>query len=200
MPRLARLLFLIATTISFLHLGIEAYGLESRKEYFYRPQVGAWFGPITPVGKTGEKIDAALAGGFFVRINTPYKPMKIAVDVSYQHFKSKQVNELYCVPLYGNLVYLLPVNLPIKIQLKGGMGSGYVSLRPDRIHQWDALFMTGMEVSFPAGRIINIGIRLDYLYLYDGNIESRRNYVFYIKKPISGGHILNTGITLYFNI
>ncbi len=173
----------------------EARAGKARKDYFFKPQLGGWFGPVTPVGETGKLAETALSGGIFGRINLPkdnfiLRYFKIGVDVSYQHYESKGINDIHFVPLYGSIVGLLLIDIPVRIQLKWGAGAGYFYVRPDRFEQWEPVIHAGVEVSFPAGRTVNIGLRLDYLYVYEG----------YVKKSSEGGHFLNIGITLYFNI
>jgi hypothetical protein len=167
-----------------------AYAYQERKDYFSKPQIGAWFGPITPLGETGKLVETNLGFGAFVRFTFPWQYLKIGVDSSYQKFKSKGVNELQLVPVYGNLLFQIPVDFPVRFQFKGGAGATYIYVKPDKIGQWDPIFTAGFELSFPAGRLVNIGLRIDYIYIYEG----------YIKSSKSGGHILNTGIQLYFNI
>ncbi|OHD65654.1 MAG: hypothetical protein A2176_13510 [Spirochaetes bacterium RBG_13_51_14] len=168
----------------------DAFAYKERKDYFSKPQIGGWFGPVTPLGETGKWVETNLGGGIFARYTLPYRFLKIGVDTSYQKYKSKGVNELQFVPVYGNLVFQIPVDFPVRFQFKAGVGAGYLYLKPDDLDQWDPIFMGGFEVSFPAGRIVNIGLRIDYIYIYEG----------YIKGSKYGGHILNTGIQLYFNI
>ena len=181
-------LFIVIGVIIFL--SVDAFARKKRKEYFTRPQVGAWFGPITPLGKTAELVETALGGGVFARINTPYRFIKIGLDASYQKYESKGVNELTFVPAYFSLIYLLPIDLPVRFQLKGGLGVGYLYLLPDKKDQWDPVFTVGLEISFPAGRIVNIGLRMDYIYIFER----------YKKNSESEGHILNIGVMVYFNI
>jgi len=159
---------------------------RSRKDYFLKPQVGLWFGPITPVGTTADLVDTNLGVGGFFRYNTPFKSLKVGFDTSYQHYKSRGVNDLTVVPLYGSAVYLIPLDFPVRFQAKAGFGTSWVSVKPDNVSQWDPVLMLGTEISFPAGRTVNIGLRLEYLYL--------------IEKAGAGGHLFNTVITLYFNL
>ena len=166
------------------------YAVRDRSDYFLRPQVGGWFGPVTPILDTAHLVDTALSGGIFFRYNTMFSPFKLGVDSSYQNYKSKGVNQLTLVPIYGSLLYLLPIDLPLRFQLKAGAGGCYVYILPDKYGQWDPVFMFGFEVSFPAGRIVNIGLRIDYLLIYEGYIKGSRN----------NGHVINAGIMLYFNI
>ena len=96
------------------------------------------------------------------------------------------------MPVYGNLLYRipLPAKIPFNFQFKLGAGGCWVKMEPDDINQWDPMGMAGFEFSFAAGRRVNIGFRIDYLLIYEQHLEgAKRN-----------GHVLNTGLTLYFNI
>jgi len=178
----------IITTVFFM--AIDASAEISRKKYFSRPQIGLWFGPLTPMFDTGDHLDPDLGGGVFFRYNLPYDPLKLGLDTSYQSFSSKGVDSLRLIPVYMNLVYLLPFDLPVKIQLKGGAGFVNVHMEPDGVTQWDPLFMTGTEVSFPAGKMANIALRIDYLCMYEK----------YLSGASQNGYVINAGISLYFNI
>ncbi len=184
----------ITTVLLLILLLIPA--LEARKrsktDYFLKPQIGLWFGPITPIHTTYDDVDTKLGGGLFFRYNTPVRTLKIGLEGSYQYYDSDNVNTLSLWPIYSNLVYRipLPTRFPLTFQLKAGAGTSYVKIRPDRVSQWDPMGMLGVEMSFPAGRIVNIGLRIDYLLIYEKHIEgATRN-----------GHVLNTGITLFFNL
>lgn len=166
------------------------FAIESRKDYFLKPQFGIWFGPITPIYTTREEVDTNLGGGIYFRYNTPWNSLKIGLDASYQKFTSQSDNRLYLLPVYGNFIYLLPIKLPIRFQLKAGAGSCYIHMKPDDVKQWEPVFMTGWEFSFPAGRIVNIGLRIEYLYIYEQ----------YINRATKNGHVINSGLTLYFNL
>jgi hypothetical protein len=160
------------------------------KDPFQKFQTGFWFGPITPVHTTADDVDTSLGGGAFIRSNSFFDSFKIGVESSYHFFESRGVNTLTLWPVYGNLLYRIPVKFPIIFQLKAGAGGSWVKIRPDREDQWDPLFTIGFEGSFPAGKVINIGLRIDYLLIYEKHIEgARRN-----------GHIIDTGITLFFNL
>ena len=162
-----------------------------KKDFFLKPQLGLWFGPITPIYTTGENVDTfALGVGGYFRYNMPIDSLKFGLDVSYQYYGSEGVNELELVPVIGNLIYLIPFDLPVRFQVKGGAGMSWVQIMPDDSSQWDPVFMAGVEMSFPAGRVVNIGLRIDYLYVYEGYIEGSSR----------GGHVINSGITLYFNV
>ena len=168
----------------------ELYASQERKDYFSRPQIGGWGGIISPAGEIANRVDTAIGGGIFARLTFPYQYLKFGIDVSYQKFKQKGVNELQFVPVFGNLLFQIPIEFPVRFQFKAGGGMGYIHVKPDNVGQWDPIFMGGFEVSFPAGRMVNIGLRIDYIYIYEG----------YIKGSKAGGHVINAGIQLYFNI
>ena len=186
-----RLFLYCAVFTAVLLLGsADLFAYQERKDYFSKPQFGGWFGPVTPVGDLGKRVETNLGGGAFFRFTFPWQYLKIGFDSSYQQFKSKGVNELKFVPVYGNLLFQIPVDFPVRFQFKAGAGGGWLSIKPDNKSGWDPIFMAGFEVSFPAGRIVNIGLRIDYIYIYEGYLKGSKN----------GGHIINTGIQLYFNI
>jgi len=162
-----------------------------RKDYFLKPQIGAWFGPVTPVGVTAESLETNLGGGIFTRYNFPWRYLKIGADISYQFFEQEQgVNKMHLVPIYGNLIFLFPFSIPIKIQAKLGAGAAYLHIQPDDASRWDPIFVFGGEFSFPAGRFLNIGLRVDYIHIYER----------YLKGAQVDGHVVNAGIALYFNL
>ncbi|HDP79817.1 MAG TPA: hypothetical protein ENN21_03125, partial [Spirochaetes bacterium] len=87
---------------------IAAPSFAARKgasDYFLQPQVGLWFGPVTPVHTTNEDVDTNLGGGMFFRYNTPYRPLKLGMDGSYQWYSSRGVNSLTLWPVYGSVLY-----------------------------------------------------------------------------------------------
>ena len=185
----------IIAPVLFFSIISNAFAAKSRKDYFFKPQLGGWFGPVTPLVETGKLAETTLSGGIFGRVNLPkenfiLRYFKLGVDVSYQRYQSKGVNEIHFVPFYGSIIGLLPIDIPVRLQLKWGAGAGYFYIRPDRVEQWDPVIHAGVEISFPAGRIVNIGLRVDYLYAYEG----------YIREDADSGHFLNIGITLYFNL
>lgn len=173
-----------------LFISTELFAANVRKRYFNRPQIGAWFGPITPMFKTGDKLETNLGGGGFFRYNLPLDSLKVGFESSYQKFKSQGVDELQLIPAYMNLVYLLPFNFPVRAQVKGGAGFCHVEMKPDKISQWDPMFSTGVEISFPAGKMANIALRIDYMLIFERHIEGAKN----------NGHVINAGVSLYLNL
>ncbi len=186
-------IFFLTTVLSVFSYREDAFGREI--DYFNKPQIGIWFGILTPVYTTRSQVSTSLGGGGFFRYNSPFDNLKIGLDSSYQFYTAKPddgVNTLTLVPVYGNFLYRipLPAKIPLIFQLKAGAGGCWVKIRPDRVSQWDPMAMAGFEGSFAAGRRINIGFRIDYLLIYEQHIKgAKRN-----------GHVLNTGLTLYFNI
>src|SRR4030042_4899786 len=88
--------------VIFLFCVTNAYAIKSRKDYFFKPQIGAWFGPITPVAETAKLFDTNLGGGIFFRYNLPasnfiMRYFKLGFDASYQFFESKGLNKIHFV-------------------------------------------------------------------------------------------------------
>jgi hypothetical protein len=171
-------------------LAADVFAASSRKRYFSKPQIGLWYGPVTPMLDTAEHVDSDLGGGAFFRYNLPFEPLKLGIDTSYQYHGSEGVAELRLIPVYFNLLYLLPIDLPIRIQLKGGAGLCNVYMEPDETSQWDPMFMGGAEISFPAGKMANIALRIDYLCMYEEYLDGANK----------NGHVVNAGVSLYFNL
>jgi hypothetical protein len=187
--------YIFSFILALLIFLIQSNAQAREVDYFTRPQAGIWFGVIQPVYTTYDLVGTAVGGGAFFRYNTPLDKLKIGLETSYQDYPSKGlkgVNMLTLWPIYGNLLYRIPVPLrvPFTFQLKAGAGGSWVKIRPDRVSQWDPLGMLGVEFSFAAGRRINIGLRLDYLLLYEQHIKGAKN----------NGHVINAGINMYFNI
>ena len=154
-----------------------------------RPQVGIWFGPVTPVYTLWDQLDPYLGGGAYARYGI-FHNGQIGFDASYQNHTSKGVKQLMLIPTYGSFIYRLPINTPIMFSLKAGAGAGYVKIMPENKSQFDPLFTTGFEMAFPAGPIVNIGLRIDYIFLYESYLPGAR----------LDGHVVNAGLTLYFNL
>jgi hypothetical protein len=83
-----------------------------------------WFVPVTPVYTTHDDVNNNLGGGAYFRYNTPYQPLKLGLDASYQRFKSDGVNELTLWPVYGSMIYRLPIKFALAFPLKAGAGGG----------------------------------------------------------------------------
>lgn len=164
--------------------------VRRRSDNFLRPQIGLYFGPATPLFELQDTVNASLGGGVFVRGNTAWDLLKLGADVGYQKHDSDGVNSLSVVPMFANAVFLLPFRFPVHFQLKLGGGYARIWTEPDGKDQFDPLIVAGFEASFPAGRIINFGMRLDYMVLYEEHIDGAKY----------NGYILNSMLTMYFNL
>lgn len=178
--------------VSFLLIfaGSDLLAIRRRGDYFVRPQIGIWFGPTTPLFELRDEIDNSMGAGIFGRLNTPYKPLKIGIETSYQNHSSFGTNDLTLVPIHGDLLYRLPFDTPLNFQLKAGFGSSWIYIKPDMQSRWDPTLLLGGEVSFPAGKLANVGLRIDYLNLIESHLEGSS----------INGHMLNIGLTVYFNL
>lgn len=184
-----KVIFAFILLLSFLFT-TDVFASKKTSDYFFRPQAGVWFGIATPLFEVADQVDTDLAGGGYFRYNTPFQSLKLGFDLSYQNHSSDSLSELTLIPAYGSLIYWLPINFPINFQLKAGAGLCYVSILPDDKNQRDPMFTFGGEMSFPAGNRFNIGLRLDYILVYEKHIDGAQY----------NGHFFNAGLTLYLNI
>ncbi|HQO41077.1 MAG TPA: hypothetical protein PK986_11455 [Spirochaetota bacterium] len=183
-----RLLLSVLSMVMIL-AAMDLSAAVSRKKYFNKPQLGIWYGPVTPIFGTGELLEPDMGLGVFFRYNLPFDSVKLGLDASYQEYKSSGVNELTMFPVYLNALYLLPFDLPVRLQGKAGAGMCHLHMEPDGVNQWEPMFMMGAEVSFPAGKLANIALRVDYIFVYEE----------YMKDATENGHFINAAISLYFN-
>jgi hypothetical protein len=178
------LLFFVIFAASSLFAG-------GQRNKFHSNQVGVWFGPISPLGFTDDYLDSNLGGGVFMRFQLPWEILKLGFDVSYQEYTSTGVINLKTVPIRFEALFWLPFKkIPVNIQVKVGAGASYIYAFPRNTHTVDPLFLVGFELSFPAGRVVNIGARVEYMYFLEAHI----------KPTALGAHFLNVGVSIYFNI
>jgi len=154
------------------------------------PQIGVWFGPVAPLASTRKSVDTVIGGGVFARVNLWQSPFKLGIDGSYQKYDSKSINQITMYPVYGSLLYRLPISTMLAFQLKAGAGGAYIKAYPVNVQQWDPLFVAGGELFFPLGSMAAIGLRVDYLMVYEKRIPgAQRN-----------GHFLNVGLFVNLNL
>ena len=83
--------------------------------------------------------------------------------------------KILMVPLYYALGYRLPLESRLDILAKVGLGSAYLEIRPNNVHGWDPFLLLGGELSILAARSLRIGMRLDYLHLYEKHLDPPEN-------------------------
>ena len=149
-----------------------------------------WFGPTASLGSTNDSVNGHLGGGLITRGNLPFDNFYYNFDFSWLHFTSNVEKRLDLYPIIGCLMYRLPVHLPVNILLKLGGGSSYVKIQPENKRGWDPVFHAGGEFYFPAGKIVRIGLRTDFLWIIERHIPTAQR----------DGYALNIGLTLYFNL
>lgn len=169
------------------------------EEWRFKPQLGIWFGPVTPVPgtKMAEVLTTSLGGGMFFRMNIPSNTLRFELGGSYSYYTSRTLARLHSLPVYGALSYTLPINLPLTFQIKAGMGGNFLRNLPEGSRNWLPAGYLGFETSFPAGKIINIGVRADYYFVYEQHLSpppNNPNYVIY------NGHFFNFGLMVNFNL
>ena len=196
MYRLKEIIPLIAIlTLPFAPISaqVEAEGWK------FKPQIGVWFGPVTPVpgSKLSEVLVTSLGGGMFLRGNLPTNTLRTEIGASYSYYTSRTVARLHSIPVYGALVYTLPINLPLQFHIKGGAGGNFLRNYPEGARNWLPFGYAGFETSFPAGKFVNIGVRADYYFVYEKYLSPPANNPNY---QIYNGHFFNFGLMVNFNL
>lgn len=134
------------------------------------PEFGFWVGASNPMPGTelDDQLDSNIGGGFFYRIRFPWI-LLTEVGFSYAQYFSRATQSLTVVPVYGALVYQLPLPFRMQIFLKLGGGQAYVTVRPENRYGWDPLGFAALEFSLQAARSFRVGLRLDYNLVYEAN-------------------------------
>ena len=101
------------------------------------------------------------------------------------------------VPTYLALAYILPINLPLTFQAKLGGAANYVQNKPELKHNTHPAALIGTEISFPAGKWVNIGLRIDYYFVYEGHVSAPAGASNF---NIVNGQFFNFGLMVNFNL
>ncbi|MBV6492616.1 MAG: hypothetical protein LDLANPLL_00611 [Turneriella sp.] len=189
-------LFLLVHIVT---INIPLYAQVETEAWRFRPQIGVWFGPVTPVPgtKVADVLVTSLGGGLFFRGNLPSNALRTEIGVSYSYYTSRTTARLHSLPVYGALVYTLPINLPLSFFVKAGAGSNYLYNSVEKSKNWLPAGYLGFETSFPAGKLVNIGVRADYYFLYEKYLSPPANNPNY---EVHNGHFFNFGLMVNFNL
>ncbi len=165
-----------------------------------KPQIGLWFGPVAPMpgSALSEVVGTNLGGGLFFRLNLPNDAWRTELGISYSVYTSKGPEQLQSIPAYLAVAYTLPVNLPLTFQIKAGGGANYLQNKPETKHNTHPAFFHGWEISFPAGKWVNIGLRTDYFFVFEQHVNKPANSPDDFQ--LINGHLLNFGLMVNFNL
>lgn len=157
-----------------------------------RYELGGWVGAANPMPGTPtvNVLDTALGGGIYARAPWPWI-FYTEFGSSYAVYLSRSERALTAIPVYAALAYKIPMELPIQFYIKGGGGSSYVVARPSDDARWNPTAYAGLEASFVAGRRIRIGIRFDYIKIYETQLDVPSQYRFPLASPYDDPRLLN---------
>ena len=193
----------IKTIILFCSILLASVPIEGEEfvldeGFQFRPLLGIWFGPVTPApgSELSNQLTTNLGGGIFFRINLPFNWLHTEIGTSFSNYSSAGTQSLDSIPIYGAMSYKLPFNMPIALQAKAGAGANYFSNEPEGKSNTLPMLYAGFELSFPAGKWVNIGIRVDYFYAIENFVPTPSNVTNF--KRVNG-HFLNFGLMVNFN-
>ncbi len=167
--------------------------------YRFIPQIGIWFGPVAPLPGTqySDVLKTSFGGGLFVRFNFPTDTWRLEAASSFSYYGSDDTQALISIPTYGAISYFLPIEFPLKFQLKLGMGANHFKNRPERHQNTYPAIFSGFEMYFPAGKYVNMGLRIDYYFIIESHIDLPPENP---DLKIVNAHFFNVGISISFNI
>ena len=164
-----------------------------------KSEIGICFGPtlVFPGTNLADKLNTSLGGGLFFRINLPNNTFRTEIGSSIHYYTSDGEATLTSIPTYIAESYSLPIDLPLLFQIKLGFGFDYLLNFPEKNKAIHPALFSGFEMSFPAGKVVEIGIQINYYF----TIES------YLSPPIDNpnfvlhnGHFISLGLMVNFNV
>ena len=163
-----------------------------------KPELGIWFGPAAafPGTELAGVLNTNLGGGIFFRINLPSNTFRMELGSSLNYYTSSGSASLVSVPTYGAGAYSLPLELPLLFQIKLGMAFHYFKNQPEKESAIHPAVFSGFEMSFPAGKIVNIGLRIDYYFAIESYLTppaENPDFVLY------DAHFIHVGLMISFN-
>ena len=162
----------------------------------FTPYIGFWFGVVTPfIGtRLTSYINGFLGGGLYFRLYLPIPSLQLEAGISYTHYRSRNTTTLHLLPFYFALAYTIPSRVVVKNNLKLGVSGAFGYLIPEKRYNTLPGLIFGYELYFPAGKFIKIGLRIDYILIFDRHISAPRNRSSYDRVD---GHFLHFGVTVH---
>ncbi|MCB1170437.1 MAG: hypothetical protein KDK25_08900 [Leptospiraceae bacterium] len=157
--------------------------LQARDSDHLKHELGIWLGGSFPFPSTpyDEVLDSNVGGGMFYRVNWPWI-FYSEFGFSYTTYFSRTTQLLVSAPVYGALVYPLPLPFRLQVMAKIGGGAAYLEVRPQNLHGWDPMIYGGLEMSLLASRRFRVGLRLDANYIMDSHrqppLEAQIGYLY----------------------
>lgn len=158
-------------------------GLQARETEHLKHEIGMWLGGSFPFPSTpyDDVLDSNVGGGMFYRISWPWI-FYTEFGFSYTTYFSETTQLLVSAPVYGALVYPLPLPFRLQVMAKLGAGASYLEVRPQNRNGWDPMIYGGLEMSLLASRRFRVGLRLDADYIIDSHrqppLEAQLGYFY----------------------
>ncbi len=153
-------------------------------------EMGFWIGATTPLpgSEVSNVVDSSVGGGLFYRIDFPFI-FYTELGGSYSIYSSRTSQKLAMAPVYGALVYKIPYSFKINTYIKLGGGSSYLEIRPDNRSGWEPAYYGGLEFSLLAGKSLRVGMRFDYFYIKESQINTvvNDNALYYMASQYDPG-------------
>ena len=178
---------------------VPVYGQYEIDEQHYIGKAGFWLGPIMPVPGTllSTTLGVEVGGGGFFRFNFPSDTLMIEVQASYQKYLAYDIASLQVIPFGVGLTYKLPIDFSVDFYVRATGGAAHLTALPSGKTNTLPMANFGLEFSFPTGPGVNVGMRIDYTFVYESFLSPPAGAVDY---KLTDGHFLSFGLMLNFDI
>lgn len=123
-----------------------------------------------PGSEWEDIVDPNLGFGLFYRTQWP-AALYSEAGFLWALLGGDYTHRIRMIPFYAALGYRLPLESRLDMLMKAGLGSAYLKVEPHSLSGWDPFLLLGLELSILAARYLRIGVRLDYLYLYEKHLD-----------------------------
>ena len=167
-PNLFIIYFFITITTQSKIIEFFSSSLLAQQEVVtHKEEIGLSLDVLAPFPGTSwdKNLTANLGLGFYYKSNFSLLVPELGFFWSY--LPSNESQKLVLFPVYLALGFKLPIESRLDVIPKIGIGEAKLDVQPVNISGWSPLLFTGLELSILASRWFRIGVRMDYLYIYD---------------------------------
>ena len=182
-----------------LGLSASVYGQYDIEDQQTLGTAGVWLGPVMPVpgSPLSSVLETDVAGGGFFRFNFPSNEWMLEIQASYQKYSAYDISSVELIPFGAGITYKLPIDFSIDFFVRATLGAVYATTTPSGKSNILPMGNFGVEFSFPTGPMLNVGMRIEYLFVYESYLSPPAGAVNY---TVTDGHFFNFGLMVNFEI
>ena len=155
----------------FIFPVVSIQGQESLS--FLRNTTGFWLGSLTPIPGTSlsSRLNTNLGLGLMYRrqlLPTSY----LELTFSWAYLDSNEESTARIIPFTIAYAHQFVIRNRLSFFIKTGIGSTFLDISPLRRSGSLPTLFLGIELAVRATPTVNVGVRFDYLYLYESNLSA----------------------------